>query len=101
MEQRNSSEQVEYTPTAAEQPEIVTKTATQAASRGLDSMPFEKSDLAKLTPDQRSALYLNQIRKMMIFFVVLAAVGIIAGIIIGIVDINAVHAAQQTPTLGY
>jgi hypothetical protein len=77
-----------------------THLSTTTKSR-IDQMPFDRADLAKLTPDQRTAIYANQIRKMLIFFVVLAAVGIIVGIILGIVDINAVHNAQQAvPTLG-
>ena len=35
------------------------------------------------------------LRKMMIFFVVITAVGIVAGVIIGIADINAVHQANR------
>jgi hypothetical protein len=66
----------------------------------IDSMPFDRASMANLTPDERSAIYLNQIRKMLIFFVVLAVVGLIAGVILAVVDINAVHAAQQTVGVG-
>jgi len=52
----------------------------------VDSMPADRAVLASLTPEQRAAIYLNQIRKMLIFFVVLAAVGIIAGLIIWIAN---------------
>jgi hypothetical protein len=81
---------------------LPTSTAAAAIKRPLDVMPFERTDLARFTPEQRCAIYLNSIRKMMIFFVVLATVGIVAGVIIGIIDINAVHSAQQSGgTLGY
>lgn len=69
-----------------------------AAKPQIDVMPFERTDLARLTPEQRSAIYLNQIRKMLIFLVILAVVGIVAGVIVGIIDINAVHSAQQGGT---
>jgi len=71
--------------------------------QGLDKMPYERTALAALTPAERAAIYLNQIRKMMVFFVILTVLGIIAGVIIGIIDINAIHNAQQTqtPTLDY
>jgi len=83
--------------------------ATPALGRGVtapakvtvDAMPFDAAALAQLTPEQRCAIYLNQIRKMLIFFVVLAAVGLVAGIIIGIVDINAVHQANQGISPGF
>jgi hypothetical protein len=68
----------------------------------VDAMPSSLEALARLTPEQRSAIYLNQIRKMMIFFVILAVIGIIAGVILGIVDINTVRNSQQSGVgLGY
>lgn len=37
--------------------------------------------LAAMSPEERAAIYLNMIRKSMTFFVVLAIVGIILGVI--------------------
>jgi hypothetical protein len=67
----------------------------------IDQFPENRDQIVFKSTDERIAIYLNSIRKMLIFFVVLAAVGIIVGIILGIVDINAVHNAQQAvPTFG-
>ncbi|MBR7832796.1 hypothetical protein KDL01_05960 [Actinospica durhamensis] len=43
---------------------------------GIDEFPSDRSQLANLTPEERSAIYLNSIRKSMAFFVFLAVVGI-------------------------
>lgn len=92
--------------TATDAPAAATPAPAAAAPaapvRGPDEMPDNRSLLWSMTPEQRAAIYLNQIRKMLIFFVVLTVLGIIAGVIIGVVDINALHNAQQTtPTIGY
>ena len=121
MEQRETPQEPELTATPTETPtekpaevsaQVSAPAQTRAFGRGVpqaqarkaavDSMPFDRSSIARWTPTERCALYLNQIRKMMIFFVVLAVVGIIAGVILGIVDINTVRNAQQSGTgLGY
>jgi hypothetical protein len=81
---------------------VSTHLSTTADKKSVDSMPLDRSTIANLSPAERSAIYLNQIRKMMIFFVVLTVIGIVAGVILGIVDINAIHNSQQSaPTLGY
>lgn len=67
----------------------------QAPKVTVDAMPFNRSTLAGMSPEERAAIYLNQIRKMMIFFTVLAALGILAGIIVGIIGIDAIHQADQ------
>lgn len=100
----------ENTDEAAEPPAAASAPAqTPAFGRGVaraprvvavDGMPADRSVLARMAPEQRSAIYLNQIRKMMIFFVVLTAIGIVAGVIIGIVDINAVSQTQQCTGFG-
>lgn len=76
-----------------------THLSTTTKSR-IDRMPFDRADLANLTPDQRTAIYTNQIRKMMVFFVVLAGAAVLAAVILGILDISAVHSLQQTSPLG-
>lgn len=89
----------ESVPSAPEQPAPMTPDRARAianASRPrIDAYPTD-SILARMTTDERAAVYLASIRRMMIFFVVLAVIGIITGVIIGIIDINAVHQAQQT-----
>ena len=66
----------------------------------VDSMPVDKAVLARLSAEERIAVYLNSIRKMLIFFTVLAVIGIAAGIIIGIIDIHTVQQSQQCVGLG-
>jgi hypothetical protein len=105
MEERN----IEGTEPAQAPVEASAPAQTPAFGRGVapaqsvqitvDAMPQDKAVLARMSPEQRSAIYLNQIRKMMIFFVVFAVIGIIAGVIIGIVDINEVSKATQ-PCIG-
>lgn len=78
-------------------------TVVRGQKRSFDEMPYDRSRLALLTPDERCAVYLNSIRKMMIFFTVLTILGLAAGIVIGLVGINAVHSVQQVSGggLGY
>jgi hypothetical protein len=83
------------TPTPAPKPRAAT------AARPVDTMPFEREHLARLTPEERSAIYLNSIRKSMIFFVVVAVVGIVAAVIMGILVIGAIHSGQTATTSGF
>lgn len=89
----------ESVPSAPEPPAPMTPERARAianASRPrIDAYPSD-SILARMTTDERAVVYMASIRRMMIFFVVLAALGIIAEVIIGVIDINAVHQAQQT-----
>ena len=77
------------------------RSVPQEPKADVDAMPYERAVLAAMTPEQRTAIYVNQIRKILIFFAVLAVVGIITGVILAIVDINAVHQANQGITPGY
>lgn len=61
----------------------------------VDAMPSAEV-FARMTPEQRSAIYLNQIRKMLIFFTVLTVIGLVAGVIVGIAGIQAIHHATCT-----
>ena len=66
----------------------------------VDSMPSAVAVLAAKPPEERIAIYLNSIRKMLIFFTVLVVIGIVAGVILAIVDIQAVHSAQTCTGFG-
>lgn len=50
----------------------------------VDAMPADAATLAALSPQERAAIYLNSIRKMMIFFTVLAVVSLGVGAGFGI-----------------
>jgi hypothetical protein len=47
----------------------------------VDQMPSDPAALAAMSPEERSAIYLNMIRKAMSFFVILAIVGVVLGIV--------------------
>jgi len=55
-------------------------TATEPNQPRIDEFPSDRSQLANLTPAERSAIYLNSIRKSMAFFVFLALVGIVLSV---------------------
>jgi hypothetical protein len=74
---------------------------TPGAGAKVDAMPYDRRKLAELTPEERSAIYLNSIRKMMVFFVVLVVVGIVVGVIMALVGIGAIHGLQTTPSSGF
>ena len=74
---------------------------TAAASRPIDTMPFEREHLARLTPEERSAIYLNSIRKSMMFFVILAVVGIVAAVVMALMVIGAIHSGQPATSSGF
>ena len=95
--------------TTEETPERPEKSVqTPALGRGVptpakvavDAMPFDRTALAQMSPEQRSAIYLNQIRKMLIFFTVLAVIGVVGGVVIGIAGIAAIHHAQTCTGFG-
>lgn len=53
----------------------------QPAAPRVDQLPSDPAVLAAMSPEERTAIYLNMIRKMMTFFVVLALVLIVLGVI--------------------
>ena len=61
----------------------------------IDRFPEDRGQIVYKGAEERIAIYLNSIRKMLAFFVVLAVIAVLAAIILGIMDINAVHALQQ------
>lgn len=75
--------------------------ASAARDAAVDEMPYDRSALSQLTADERCAVYLNSIRKMLVFFTVLVLLGIIAGVVIGIIDINTLHSVNPSSTNGF
>lgn len=47
----------------------------------IDEFPSDRSQLAAMSPEERSAIYLNSIRRSMSFFVVLAIASVILAIV--------------------
>lgn len=74
--------------------------AQAAAEVSVDAMPEDNAVLARMTPEERSAVYLNSIRRMLVFFTVLTVIGLIAGVIVGIIGIQAIQHAQTCTGLG-
>lgn len=54
----------------------------------VDAMPADAATLAGLSPQERAAIYLNSIRKMMIFFTVLGVLALGVGAVFGIIAIQ-------------
>jgi hypothetical protein len=104
MKERETPDTKASEPAAPEQTPPFGRGATSAPAQpqkaAVDTMPFDRSAVALMTPEQRSALYLNQIRKMLIFFTVLTVVGLVTGIIVGIVGIQAIEHAQTCTGFG-
>ncbi|HEV2640784.1 MAG TPA: hypothetical protein VGX23_37045 [Actinocrinis sp.] len=70
------------------------------AAGSIDRMPRSDRDralFAAMSASARSAAYLNSIRKMMIFFVVLAITGIVLSIIFFILVIHSADQVTTTP----
>ena len=61
------------------------------AHKPIDTLPLSQEQLAAMTPEERSAVYLNSIRKTLLFLAALAAVGIVVGIVLALVEIGATH----------
>jgi hypothetical protein len=72
----------------------------QATPVVVDRMPEDPAVLAQMTPEERAAVYLNSIRKMLVFFTVLTVIGLIAGVIVGIIGIQAIQHAQTCTGFG-
>jgi hypothetical protein len=53
----------------------------QTPKIAIDEFPADRSTLAAMSPEERSAIYLNSIRKAMSFFVLLALAGVVLGIV--------------------
>jgi hypothetical protein len=58
------------------------------ARASVDAMPADAATLASLSPQERTAIYVNSIRKMMIFFTVLGVLALGVGVVFGIVAIQ-------------
>lgn len=59
----------------------------------------EKAAFAALAAEERSAAYLNSIRKMLIFFVVITVLGLISGAVFGYMEYNAINTLKQQSTI--
>ena len=84
----------------AQQP-IQSGRAIGPPASAIDRMHKSDTDralFAALPAADRAAAYLNSIRKMMLFFVVITVIGIILGVIFTILIIHAAN--QPTPTYG-
>lgn len=70
---------------------VPTEAETTAAKRidTMPKMPAEWVAFAKLEPIERCAIYLRSIRAGIIFFVVLAAIGIVAAVVVGFQNASA------------
>lgn len=76
------------TPPGATKPPGVTPTPKPSVDK-FPKSPAEWKAFAALPAVDRSAVYLRSIRAMMLFFTVLTVIGIVAGIVLALVGINA------------
>jgi hypothetical protein len=69
---------------------------------GLDVIPTsgwsaaEKAAFAAQRAEERAAAYLNSIRKMMLVFLIVFALGIIAAVVVGILEMNAINSLKPS-----
>lgn len=73
----------------SEQPEA-------AAAVPVDAFPRDPRVLARLSPEERAAIYLNSIRKMFRLLIVVIAVGIVAAAIFAIITLTTINSLRNT-----
>lgn len=75
--------------------------------RRIDRMPMRapaaRRAFGALPPEERAAIYLNSMRRMMLFFTVVTVVMFVAGVVLAVVDLailGSIHSAQQPSSGG-
>lgn len=61
----------------------------------LDRFPRDSRILARLSPEERAAIYLNSIRKMFMLLLVVVAIGIVAAVILAVITIETINSVRQ------
>lgn len=72
----------------SEQPEA-------AAAVPVDAFPRDPRVLARLSPEERAAIYLNSIRKMFRLLLVVIAIGVVAAAIFAVVTIETINSVGR------
>jgi hypothetical protein len=85
-------------------PPTTPMSAASSAYTEIDVVPssgwteVEKAAFAALRAEERSAAYLNSIRKMLTFFVVLTVLGLIGAVAVGLMEWSAIDSLKSAPT---
>ena len=94
MDERSSSAR----PRKTSVPRVATKPHPVGRPK-IDKFPKNLAQwtaFAALPPEARSAVYLRSIRAMLLFFTVLTVLGLIAGVVLALVGIQAVDQSNTT-----
>ena len=74
--------------------------SAEAEQPDVDKFPRDRQVLARLSPEERAAIYLNSIRKMFILLLVVVAIGIIAAAILAVITIETINSVRQGSGVG-
>ena len=74
--------------------------SAESEQPNLDTLPRDSRILARLSPEERAAIYLNSIRKMFILLLVVVAVGIVAAAIFAVITIETINSVRQGSGVG-